>query len=246
MSFCNERAFPCSPACVARKMRCLRLRTIRWALRQSMASQSVRLSGPFASPGDSHPTCPSICSLRRALRVAHPTHVSRLSASGHEPYPPGYGFPSPFGRWPSLLGSSFPAEELCPPCVGPTGGAGPHRGFHVPHRRECDRGGCPLYRGSQVSFGPRVSGGDPAEPPSPSAPAPSSPRQPLRRPMYHAASSRVHSRSPVRSPLGLTPPSAGSSLGRYHPIQTTSLPTGSGMVRGGPRTQAQRHKSRSP
>jgi hypothetical protein len=52
MSFCNERTFLKSPACVARKIRCLRLRTIRWALRQSMAFQSVRLSGPFASPGD--------------------------------------------------------------------------------------------------------------------------------------------------------------------------------------------------
>jgi hypothetical protein len=51
MSFCSERTFLQSPACVARKIRCLRLRTIRWALRQSMASQVVRLVGPFAVPG---------------------------------------------------------------------------------------------------------------------------------------------------------------------------------------------------
>jgi hypothetical protein len=51
MSFCSERTFLQSPACVARTIRCLRLRTIRWAARQSTASQSVGLLGPFAGPG---------------------------------------------------------------------------------------------------------------------------------------------------------------------------------------------------
>src|SRR3954451_19861921 len=50
MSFCSERTFLQSPVCVARKIRCLRLRTRRWACRQLTASQSVSLSGPFALP----------------------------------------------------------------------------------------------------------------------------------------------------------------------------------------------------
>lgn len=152
----------------------------------------------------------------------------RLSAGGLRFL--GHRFPL---RCCALLASGLPAGRTS-------------SGFPRSATTRIDRGGCPLYRGSQVSFGPRVSGGDPAESPLPSAPAPSSPRQPLRRPMNHAASSRVHSRSPVRSPPGLTPPSAGSSLGRYHPLQTISLPTGSGMVGGGPWTQTQRCKSRSP
>jgi hypothetical protein len=53
-----------------------------------------------------HRTCPSIGVLHRVLRVTHRAHVSRLSAWGIGPYPPGYGFPSPFGGWRSLLGPS--------------------------------------------------------------------------------------------------------------------------------------------
>ena len=58
--------------------------------------------------------------LYRVLRVVHQAHVSRLSPE-QTLYPAGYGLPLPFGRWLSLLGPSFPAEELCPSCVGPTG-----------------------------------------------------------------------------------------------------------------------------
>jgi hypothetical protein len=64
---------------------------------------------------DSHPTFPSIGNRHRVLRVVHPVHVSRLAAWAQGPYPPGYGFPLPFGWWRSLLGPS------CAPCrVGPS------------------------------------------------------------------------------------------------------------------------------
>ena len=47
------------------------------------------------------------------LGRAHQTHVSTVS-SWAEPYPAGYDFPLPFGRWPSLLGSSCPAGDWPP------------------------------------------------------------------------------------------------------------------------------------
>jgi len=53
-----------------------------------------------------HPTCPSVSSPQVVLWVTHPTHVSGLSARAIRPYPPGYGFPVPYGGWRSLLGSS--------------------------------------------------------------------------------------------------------------------------------------------
>ena len=48
MSFWSERTFFKLPSCAARKMRCLRLRTVRLALRQLMAFQSVCFLVPFA------------------------------------------------------------------------------------------------------------------------------------------------------------------------------------------------------
>lgn len=44
----------------------------------------------------SHLTSPSVCNLCRVHRAVHPAYVSRLAA-WVLPYPPGYGFPSPFG-----------------------------------------------------------------------------------------------------------------------------------------------------
>src|ERR1700722_8650808 len=61
MSFCNERTFFQSPACVARKIRCLRLRTNRWTFRQLTVFQSVGLSGRFALP---------MARIERVLRLA--------------------------------------------------------------------------------------------------------------------------------------------------------------------------------
>jgi hypothetical protein len=59
---------------------------------------------PIAGP---HLTCPfGLHNPSGSYRVVHPAHVSRLSAQAMRPYPPGYGFPLPFGGWPSLLGPS--------------------------------------------------------------------------------------------------------------------------------------------
>src|SRR5262245_16973704 len=136
MSFCNERTFLQSPAWVARKIRCLTLRAARWTFRQLTASQSVGLSGPFASPW---------ARIQLTLRLATVTTPfgwftwppSAALRRGQPPYPPGYGFPLPFGRWRSLPGPSLsrcgagPALRLayCPGLRGR-----PQRGYHVPHR----------------------------------------------------------------------------------------------------------------
>jgi hypothetical protein len=47
--------------------------------------------------------------------MTHQVHVSSLSAQAKWPYPPGYGFPSPFGRRRSLLGPSCPRCGVKPP-----------------------------------------------------------------------------------------------------------------------------------
>src|SRR5207237_8236379 len=62
--------------------------------------------GSVCSSGVLHLTCPSVSFPYAVLRVTHQTHVSGLSAWVIGPYPPGYAFPLPFGRRPSLLGSS--------------------------------------------------------------------------------------------------------------------------------------------
>ena len=84
-----------------------------------------------------------------------PDPRQRPFGSGQRPYPPGYGFPVPFGGWPSLLGSS------CARCgIGPffrrssglLAGARPQRGCRVPHRMSYDGGGRLLYCGAWVSM----------------------------------------------------------------------------------------------
>ena len=60
-------------------IRRLRSRAVRRFSRIPAASQSVGLSGPFAEPGGSHLTCPSICNPYTVHRVTHRVHVSRLS-----------------------------------------------------------------------------------------------------------------------------------------------------------------------
>lgn len=51
------------------------------------------------------------------------------------PYPPGYGFPLPFGWWPSLIGSSCSRWGIEPSLRSAYRHlySGPHRGFHVSH-----------------------------------------------------------------------------------------------------------------
>ena len=116
MSFWSERTLRRSFACVARKMRCLRLRTIRSASRQSMASQTVRSVPRVRLPGRSLAS-----NLSRGWQPSHrtlgdsPDPRQRPFGSGQRPYPPGYGFPVPFGGRHSLLGSS------CARCgIGPS------------------------------------------------------------------------------------------------------------------------------
>ena len=47
--------------------------------------------------------------------MTHQVHVSSLSAQVKRPYPPGYRFPAPFGRRPSLLGPSCARCGVEPP-----------------------------------------------------------------------------------------------------------------------------------
>lgn len=67
--------------------------------------------GPFRRSVCSclHLTFPSVSSRLIVLRVTHHVHVSILS-DRVLPYPAGYVFPLPFGRWRSLLGRSCPTR----------------------------------------------------------------------------------------------------------------------------------------
>ena len=192
MSFWSERTLRRSFACVARKMRCLRLRTSRSASRQSMTSQIGPSLGSVCLAGALHLTCPLVGILSQRSAGDSPDPRQRPFGLGQRPYPPGYGFPVPFGGRHSLLGSS------CARCgVGPSfrrssgllAEARPQRGCRVPHQMRCDGGGCLLYCGAGVSLtGLRLGAG----------------------PMAHiavfatasfayAASMKVHSRSPFPS-----------------------------------------------
>src|SRR5207302_7712955 len=64
--------------------------------------------GSVCRPRGPQRTCPLIRVHPNVLRVTHQAHVSRLSPRASPPYPPGYGFPLPFGWRPSLLGPSCP------------------------------------------------------------------------------------------------------------------------------------------
>ena len=175
----------------------------------------------------SHLTCPLISNHYRVLRVAHQVHVSRLSAWA-VPYPPGYGFPLPFGGWRSLFGPSYSQERIRPPLRSAYWTGQTFRGLprSAPVRR--DWGGCPLYPGGQG-----VYAGDnfrfPCHCPemliswlltrsSPSwltiIPAISS----------HGASSRVHSHSPVQPFPRLVTRMVRGLLGLYPLLRTSPLP----------------------
>jgi hypothetical protein len=113
MSFWRPLTVFQSPACVARKIRRLRLRTFRCAHRQLTVFHSVRShpEGTRSVCSCLHLTFPSVSSRLIVLRVTHHVHVSILS-DRVLPYPAGYVFPLPFGRWPSLLGRSCPTRGL--------------------------------------------------------------------------------------------------------------------------------------
>src|SRR5690242_19558396 len=89
----------------------------------------------------------------------HPVHVSRLSA-WVRPYPAGYGFPLPFGCWPSLLGPSLAHWGVARylrvaywrDCARQT-----PLGLPCSALPRCDWGGHSLYSGAVVStHEPRV------------------------------------------------------------------------------------------
>ena len=107
--------------------------------------QSVlgRPPAPFAKPTVSWPA-PNfhleVSFPYRALRATHQDRVSTLSDRAlREPYPAGYGFPSPFGSRHSLLDPSLSRWGFGPSSrsaycrsVEPLSDR-PHRGLHVPH-----------------------------------------------------------------------------------------------------------------
>ena len=111
-------------------------------------------------------------------------------------------FPVPFGRRHSLLGHPVPAEGSASLTVGlppASSAAGPRRGFHVPHERDTTGVGALFTPGTVVLLpveGSLVNRHLPLF------------QRPVPSPRWHIpsaglerdeASSRVHSRSPVRS-----------------------------------------------
>jgi len=150
-------------------MRALRLSACRVAGKgrpfPAPSEPCVRLSPHTAQAGSSHspasgfwlPPLVTVTGLRWHLPFpsgskpllrpvgAHQTHVSTLSGRA-SPYPAGYAFPSPFGRWPSLLGSSWPAGDWPPLRSVNCLARQPPTGLPRSARSRNDRRGCPLYR----------------------------------------------------------------------------------------------------
>jgi len=144
--------------------------------------------------------------------VAHPVHVSTLSGRVL-PYPAGYGRPSPGGGAFSpcltaaglrFLDHPYPAEGLASPCGSVTGDAlQTSSGFPRSALASYDRGGRPLYSGAVVSLYGTCLRAAPSRQ-GMSAPRAYGPTRRLRYPSFrrskdHGASSRIHSRSPIRS-----------------------------------------------
>jgi len=93
-----------------------------------------------------HLTFPSVSSPCNSLSVIHQAHVSPLAgwvAPRSWPYPPGYGFPAPFGRRRSLLGPS------CPRCGVPPSF---RRSSGLLDLRP-DRNGIAAFRTSELRYG---------------------------------------------------------------------------------------------
>ena len=126
------------------------------------------------------------------------------------PYPAGYEFPVPFGGRPSLLGSSCPRRGICLPCGRLTAGrhremipGRPRRDFRVPHDERCDRGGCLLCAGAEVSAAgpmePRFVRPRRRLPPPGSSPIAAVSAIGYGSSLHHDALCRRFNRSPVRS-----------------------------------------------
>jgi hypothetical protein len=154
MSFCNERTFLQSPARVARKIRCLRLRTDRWAFRQLTVSHLVGLSGPFALPWARIQLVLRLAIVTTTLRVVHSVPVSRLSAWA-EALSTGLWFPLAFrlvafasGTIPVPLGSwADLAVGLLWRFAGQT-----TTGLPRSAPGSCEGRGCLVYSGAGVSY----------------------------------------------------------------------------------------------
>ena len=140
-----------------------------------------------------------------SCRAVHPAHVSRLSARATRPYPPGYEFPLPFGGWRSLLGPSCSRCGLGPSFRRSSGllARGPDRiGVTTFRPDEMRRGRVPPIR---RDLGAPACGGDSRRPMSDRRAGVwflvrGSSRQPsIATTFRNAASSEVHSRSPLPS-----------------------------------------------
>jgi hypothetical protein len=240
ISFWRDRTLAQSPACVALKILCRSRRTLSSRDRRSMESQSGRApSGPFtprAAIAIAN-ACPVIApnlpfgsgGRGRSPSKTHPVHVSTLSGpgtesrirpvirSGHRRTRPSCpGFLPPFG---SLALASW--TILFPPGSS----ASLTVGLPVAPRRP-DPDGVPAFRWHETRPGRAPSkprgravstrpGKCPQPPPAASLrPAPK-PRQhdPSARAHLNEASSRVHSRSPVRPSPHLWLPDGAGALG---------------------------------
>jgi hypothetical protein len=240
ISFCKDRTLAQSPACVALKILCRSRRTFSSWHRQSAESQSGRSpSGPFTLRAAiaSANACPVIVpnlpfgsgGRDRSPSKTHPVHVSTLSGPGTlsriRPVIQGGrqenatmlpGFPVTFRHAGiCFLDHPVPAGEFSVPHGRPAGRAdatGPRRGSHVPLARDTTGEGALYAPGAAVSTRP---GKCPQPPPAASqrpAPAPRQ-RDPSAEAHLNEASSRVHSRSPVRSSPHLWPPDGAGTLG---------------------------------
>src|SRR6516164_8285972 len=73
----------------------------------------VPVGSPLRSvckPCGLHLTCPLMSNLNRDPRTVHQA-MSAGFRREQTLYPAGYGFPLPFGRWPSLFGLRFPLRD---------------------------------------------------------------------------------------------------------------------------------------
>jgi hypothetical protein len=236
ISFCRLRTLARSPACDAAKIRCLSRRTSRSAWPQFTQSQSSKSSsGPFTSRAFIASACPLI-GVQLVLRFgrpdvispqAHQTRVSTLSGRGTSPYPASYAGTAGGG---ASIWSRFPAA-FRPPAFASRVFLRPLRdsaflAVGLPGRKSCrtpsglsrsacdryDRGGCPLNPGDG---GALPTGQIP--PIGTRRLSTAGPYLPLEQPINGSAndeaSSRIHSRSPVRPSPARNPRMERGSFG---------------------------------
>jgi hypothetical protein len=229
-----------TPSRDAVKIRCRRRRTSPSTRCQSIDSHArASPSGPFTPPQPGRPTCPSVpASPSPRPFTGSPDPRGRPFRPGHQaPYPASSQgaaagrsgqvppVPAAFRRTGiRLLGHPAPAGALRLPHGQPTESPRTPSGLPRCPRARSDRGGCPLYSGGAVPTRP-------AQALQPSLAA-SQRRTPVPRYCFHlprawdnGASSRVHSRSPVRSSPMPVPPGGTGALGRLlrasHPAVTS-------------------------